>query len=372
MNTQNVNTEAQDLSLLLRTMSRDTFGKAAIVEDICSFRKKQGILGEISISNTAEAAGFFTRTVSDYFADLLGFCSRLIYNRTQDRYLAEELAQEAILDLLKTEANPRSVRPWLYSVVMNKLADCFQQHGREKGLCEQLERENNLATMSQNKDTSSAYYQYLMEVPELKDLPAYQEYLELLSYPDLISYARSKGISYDRAKKASVRLKHDLKAFYLRMTGWQVGLELLDYNQYLAVKKFMSVLILPWNDAKEKALEKYRGELELSAIKEVYGYPQPVDLIESSFSLREDHYSLFMFQFDENGVPSPTTCWFKLSETNRITMLKCYANRMMATCNSTIDLPLNKEKGKITLPMKDLIYLLKQEKSTQFFGTIPE
>ncbi|HOH46883.1 MAG TPA: hypothetical protein PLX59_03520 [Candidatus Cloacimonadota bacterium] len=366
---QDQSLEPQEVTELLRQMSRETFGKAAIVNDICAqFQKMEGE-EKFLMPGTAESISFFTKTVSAYFAGLLSFCSKLVYNRTHDRYLAEELAQEAMLELLKPEANLRAVRPWLYSVVMNKLADCFQQHSKENGLQEQLGRESILAAMSENNDKSAAYYEYLMEVPELRDLPEYGQYLELLSFPDLKAYAAAKGISYDQAKKISVRLKHDLKAYYLRLTGWETGLEIYDYPQYLAIKQLMKVLTMPWSAKKEMALNKYRGKLTIDELKQVYGKFTGMNEFKVCKREEKGYHDLFVFQIREAQIPLASTCWFQISPTNRISLIHCYANELVACCNASIDLPLRPEKGKTKLPLKDLIYLLKQEKSTRFYGT---
>ncbi|HOZ01485.1 MAG TPA: hypothetical protein PLG20_06685, partial [Candidatus Syntrophosphaera sp.] len=184
--------------------------KAVVAEVNKAFMKICLTTGEDESGHTKTT--LFEWAVEACFSELFTFCRNTVFKRCRNLPLSEEIAQESILCLLKAKSDIEQLKPWLFRVSINNMENLFRNQEIEDNLRRQLRVEIELLdSIESDLPFTDDQYTLLSNLPALQQSLEYKAFKELADCRDLQEYTRIKEITLDQAKKASVKIKHDLK-----------------------------------------------------------------------------------------------------------------------------------------------------------------
>jgi DNA-directed RNA polymerase specialized sigma24 family protein len=306
----------------------------------------------------------FEWAVETCFSELFTFCRNTVFKRCRNLPLSEEIAQESILCLLKEKNAIEQLKPWLFRVSINNMENYFRNQKKEDNLRQQLRVEIALLdSIESSLPLTEDQYKLLANLPILQQSLEYRTFRELADCQDLQEYARIKEVTLDQAKKASVKIKHDLKALYLRQSGWEAGLEILPYQKYLVLKRFVNSMAKIWDDESLKTMKKYSSDVSLEKLRKVFEGITTVDYWDLVYK-GEDIYHVYVFCLNPSEGPLLTTIKLKFNAKNRIEVEACGKNTLAGVYTKPENYRLPLERGKLMYSFLDLKAML--EKIAEF------
>ncbi len=243
---QVIDREAYDdiLDYILKR-STDLFGNLNISGDIVNqtFMRLLKIDPQVIIDHEHLSA-IFPKAVEDVFEDYRMKCFGYCLRKTRDPELSSDIAQETMYQLLSARKPISNVNQWIRSVAHNLLCDHYRSKYRDSDTCRQLCAEYEVMNqiyvndeLPQKDDLSNFL------PPDIQVSEDYREMLHIWSFSSIRAYAEAENISYEAAKSRSKKLMKNLKALLLKAMGWESGPEILDFNQYKAIQKFLRELV---------------------------------------------------------------------------------------------------------------------------------
>jgi len=145
---------------------------------------------------------------TQYYRELVGWASDM----AQDRYLAEDLVQNAFLSAMShaqslTGLTQEQLRAWLYRTVRNAYIDHWRKRRRE-ALTDQLPE----CAVQKTVDEAMMVGELLMRLPEVDAHMVVLRYLEGYSAKDIGERMNcSPGAVRTRLSRAIAKLKRDLE-----------------------------------------------------------------------------------------------------------------------------------------------------------------
>ncbi len=306
----------------------------------------------------------FEWAVETCFSELFTFCRNTVFKRCRNLPLSEEIAQESILCLLKEKNAIEQLKPWLFRVSINNMENYFRNQKKEDNLRQQLRVEIALLdSIESSLPLTEDQYKLLANLPILQQSLEYRTFRELADCQDLQEYARIKEVTLDQAKKASVKIKHDLKALYLRQSGWEAGLEILPYQKYLVLKRFVNSMAKIWDDESIKTMKKYSSDVSLEKLRKVFEGITTVDYWDLAYK-GKDRYHVYIFCLNPSEGPLLTTVKLKFNARGRIEVEECGKNTLAGVYKKPENYRLPLERGKLMYSFLDLKAML--EKIAEF------
>lgn len=306
----------------------------------------------------------FELAVETCFSELFTFCRNTVFKRCRNQPLSEEIAQESILSLLKAKSDIEQLKPWLFRVSINHMENHFRNQGKEDNLRRQLRVEIELLdSIESSLPLTEDQYTLLANLPTLQQSLEYKAFKELADCQDLQEYALIKEITLDQAKKASMKIKHDLRALYLRQSGWEAGLEILPYQKYMVLKRFVNSLARTWDGESLKTMRKYSSEVSMEKLRKVFEGITAVDYWDFVYK-GEERYHVYVFCLNPSQGPLLATVKFKFNTKNRIEVEECGKNALAGVYKKPENYRLPLERGKLMYSFLELKSIL--EKMTEF------
>ena len=336
--------------------------KAVVAEVNKAFMKICLTTGEDESGHTKTT--LFEWAVEACFSELFTFCRNTVFKRCRNLPLSEEIAQESILCLLKAKSDIEQLKPWLFRVSINNMENLFRNQEIEDNLRRQLRVEIELLdSIESDLPFTDDQYTLLSNLPALQQSLEYKAFKELADCRDLQEYTRIKEITLDQAKKASVKIKHDLKALYQRQSGWEAGLEILPYQKYIVLKRFVSSMVRTWDDESLKTLKKYSSEVSMEKLCKEFEGITAVDYWDLAYK-GEDRYYVYVFYLNPSQGPLLTTVKLKFNAKDRIEVEECGKNALAGVYKKPENYRLPLERGKLMYSFLELKSIL--EKMTEF------
>ncbi len=336
--------------------------KAVVAEVNKAFMKICLTTGEDESGHTKTT--LFEWAVEACFSELFTFCRNTVFKRCRNLPLSEEIAQESILCLLKAKSDIEQLKPWLFRVSINNMENLFRNQEIEDNLRRQLRVEIELLdSIESDLPFTDDQYTLLSNLPALQQSLEYKAFKELADCRDLQEYTRIKEITLDQAKKASVKIKHDLKALYQRQSGWEAGLEILPYQKYIVLKRFVSSMVRTWDDESLKTLKKYSSEVSMEKLCKEFEGITAVDYWDLAYK-GEDRYYVYVFCLNPSQGPLLTTVKLKFNANDRIEVEECGKNALAGVYKKPENYRLPLERGKLMYSFLELKSIL--EKMTEF------
>lgn len=305
-------------------------------------------------------ATLFEWAVEACFSELYTFCRNTAFKRCGDLPLSEDIAQESILCLLKAQEPIEQLKPWLFRVSINNMENHFRNQGKEDKLLRQLRTEIELLdSIESSKALTESQYNLLADLPTLRQSLEYKAFKELTDCQSVQEYARKKEITLDQAKKASMKIKHDLKALYLRQSGWEAGLELLPYQKYMVLKRFINSMTKTRDDESLKTMKKYSSEVSIEKLRKVFEGITSVDYWDLAFK-GGDRYNVYVFCLNPSEGPLLTTVKIRFNAGNRIEVEECGKNALAGVYKKPENYRLPLERGKLMYSFLELKSILEK------------
>ena len=296
----------------------------------------------------------FRKAIEKLFHYYYNSSFKYCYFKTRDHNLSEDIAQEAIRQLLISKNNIDDVNAWLRHVTYNLLCKHFRAQNKEKKLYEEFCREAAVSEKIMINDCSSVIDALSEEKKQgILATLEYENYQSLLSFVNLSDYADSKGLSRAVAQKRKDRIIRDLRAKILLAMGWEATTEILSFGQYNTVLRFIRNLPLTAkNDQAGEHRKKYPiglGDL-LAGVEKIDDWG-----ITMVGNLR---FRLLLFHLAAAQGPVLITFHIVLDHRNTITVENFHKNDLAATHPIPANVRIPKQMGKALWSYERIVSLL--------------
>ena len=297
----------------------------------------------------------FPRAVEGVFRNYQKTCYHICLEKTQDRDLSEDMAQEAIKLLLLSENRVDSISAWLARVTYNLLNRHFKNSEKEAQLYKQL----SLEASSFEKWLESGDLMELKEldaalVDQLLQSDEYRQYQEIASYKSIKEYAAAHNIGEKRAQKKKNIARRNLISMVLLHLGWRGSPKILNFLQYEAIQKFINdVKRMCSGDESIKWIKSLSPE-HAEAVKKIekivdWGITATGDLC----------FRLSLFTLLSGGQPFVLTFNIALNKRNSVSIQDYKVNEHVATLKIPDKERIPKDKGMAAQTYDSIMSLLK-------------
>jgi DNA-directed RNA polymerase specialized sigma24 family protein len=304
----------------------------------------------------------FPRLIQDLFEQYRMNSFNYCLVRIRDPEVAEEIAQEAIFQLLSTKTRVSNVPAWLRQVTHNLLCAYYKQKKADASLYHQLKDEEQ-----QMQDILNNSFHTVIDSLSRKDMQEilqsreYKDYEGIIQHPGLQDFARAEGISYEAAKKRRAKAFRDIKALLLKTLGWENTQEILNYNQYQAIQKFIRALL----DFIENKTDSFTQDPAMDAkLKGILN--KVITILEwEIFSNSEGGWNIVLVCNQGEETPLIATINIQMNKRNQISLQDCKRNELAAIMDCPVDIVIPTNKGKCEMSLEDLQAFIKQENKSR-------
>lgn len=301
-----------------------------------------------------QVKALYPKAVEEVFASyqkkIFGFC----YAKTKDPELSQDIAQEAILQLLSSQTEIRNIPAWLSQVSHNLLCKHYQAKAGDKALYTELCKEGEI--LESALDVAEPILLDGLD-PKSQSLllqsPEYKEYEAMHAFKNMAEYAESLQVSPKVAQKRKDKIVRNLKATILLAMGWENTPDILNYHQYDAILRFIREMLkigtekLDDRDAKSS---RYRD-------------PKLVELMQGIASiddwgitaLGKYRFSICLFHLNQEGNPVAVSFIIHLDERNRLSIEDYKKNKVLGFFTMPAKLQIPKEMGKSIWSFEEII-----------------
>jgi DNA-directed RNA polymerase specialized sigma24 family protein len=323
-----------DYEAVLRTiteLSEERFHFLNIVEDIANHILMRLFKFASSAKPDFKAQEFvetiFPRAVEDTFQNYQKAAFAYCFSKTKEPELSEDISQEAIMEMLLSRNNINNISAWLFQVTHNLLCAYYERLSQEQRVYELLRRDSAiLQELSKQEDNFDITYLNDADKKMIIASEEYKKYEELLSFESLTDFAQSLDISEKTAQKRKEKIIRDLKSKTMLAMGWEVSQDILNYNQYHAIQRFIRELLSLEN------IEKYvKSNEELS--RKVSDTMQGIEQVHDwgIVMLKNDRFMLHIFSLKGGKTPTNISFNIILNDRNSIVLESCKETELVAT-----------------------------------------
>lgn len=284
----------------------------------------------------------FPKAVEKLFEYYHNSCFNYCHMKTRDHSLSEDIAQEAIKQLLTSNNVIDDVDAWLQQVTSNLLYKHYRAQNKDRKLYKELRLETSIlqeVLTAKNKrlidELLSAHMQDVLASQE------YRDYQSFFSFTKLKDYATAMNISEKAAQKRKDKVIRNLRAKILLIMGWEATREILTFGQYNAVLKFIRNLPLSANSNKdERQCVKYSADLA--------GFLKGIERIDDwgITMVNKRRFRLYLFHFSTAKPPVLVTFFIVLNHRNIITIDGYVENNLAGIHPSPSNMLIPKHQGK--------------------------
>ncbi len=301
----------------------------------------------------------YPKVVESYFADLRNACFKYCLKKTNDFEISEDIAQEAIYQLLKSQQLINNVGLWLRGVVINLLAKTYRNNHKKWTMCKALASELRLLT-----DIFSCSDDTLINSCELLDneitlSKEYCEYKCIKEYNSLSQYATAKGITYQKAKQVSKEIQRNFKALCLRHYGWEDSPDILSFNQLKSLQRYLRQLIHYSSPTPKPVIRKNSLTMKQSELKQLFSEYNHID-DWGIHMIGKNNFRIHIFCKSGKSDPICATIIISIKDNNRIVTESCKSNRLASILTIPTNINIPKEKGKSALTFEQIKTILSE------------
>lgn len=304
---------------------------------------------------------FFPKAVEAYFKELRMFCFQAAMEHIAKPEVAEDIAQDSIAALLKSETEISYIKPWLKRVVTNKLAQYFTERAKADEMVIQMIETGKFLDLSSKSDDKLEMNKLAMAtVAKLLSRSDFARFKKISSYKNLIEYARAMKIPVGTARQHSHQIRTNLKSAYLLANGWEGTPEILDYHQLKTIKNFIKATFMIFRgesaDPNRKRMVAISEELLYDA------FQGATILIDWGIDMiGNQRYQLYLY-YMKTDSPQMLVLRIRFNKIKRIIITDCRIAELVAT----LDLPQNTKllirDGKPAFTFEEIKALLGEKK----------
>ena len=284
----------------------------------------------------------FPKAVEDVFNYYQRVSFQYCLTKTHDHNLSEDTSQEAIRQLLSSKHTINDVYSWLIQVTHNLLCKHYEFRAKERDLYNLLCMET---TFLQNVMTSGNVIDINglnpIKKKEILSSREYQDYYAMLSFDNLKEYAISLNVSEKVAQKRKERATRNLRSKLLLAIGWEASREILSFNQYNTIQKFIRELLRMGRSDKDI---KQRNKLYPKLAQVMNG----IDRIDDwGITMVENRrFRLHIFHLSQDKQPIIATFFIVMNERNHVSVENCKKNEIIGAHPIPAKTQIPKEMGK--------------------------
>ena len=201
---------------------------------------KDSVSGKLVSLTQAYVNSVYPKAVEDVFDYYQKVSLHYSLSKTHDPELSNDISQEAIHLLLTSKNYIKGIYTWLKQLTHNLLCKHYRSMVQHKELYDSLCRESELVRKlmcAQNTIQIEGLDPILKE--EILNTNEYKEFESMESFEKISAYATHLNVSNAVAQKRKDKIVKNLRSRLLLAMGWEAGRDILNYNQYNAILKFI-------------------------------------------------------------------------------------------------------------------------------------
>jgi len=302
----------------------------------------------------------YPKFIEVYFSKLRNECFTYCLKKTNDSETSEDIAQDVIIQLLKSKQEIRDVRLWLRGVTCNMLCKTYRNNHEYTDMLDRLRYEALLLyEISCSLDGNLIEHDMALIDKELTNTSEYIKYKEILEYQTLSEYAKSNGITYEQAKQVSKEIHRNYKSMCLRHLGWEDSPDILSFNQLKSIQRYLRQLIHFSNSYGKPVIHKNSLLLNQAEMKHVLsGYDHIDDW--GIHMIGQNKFRIHIFCNPGNIEPLCATVIITIKENNRIVTESCRSNKLASVLTIPPNVTIPKNKGKSALTFEQIKTILSE------------
>jgi hypothetical protein len=297
----------------------------------------------------------FPKAVEDVFSYYQKVTLQYCLTKTNDHSVSEDISQEAIRQLLSSKNKINDVYSWLRQVTHNLICKHYKFKANEKDLHSLLYMEtSSLQNVMESGKIIDIEGLNPLKKKEILASQEYRDYCAMLSFNSIKEYASSMNVSEKVAQKRKERVIRNIKSKILLAIGWEASREILSYNQYNAIQKFIRELLkIGCNGEDIKQNSKLNPKLAqvMKGIERIDDWG--ITMVDNC------KFRLYLFHLSRDKQPITTTFYIVLNEKNHISVESCKKNEYIGVHPIPANIQILKEKGKSLWSYEKIISLLK-------------
>ena len=259
---------ANELLSRLRQQTRELFIHPSLAAEVEQRVMQKWLSGSLEGQSVDEfIAQNLPRAVEDCFFGLrtacVQYCRQILIR--PDR--ADDLVQEALLRLIRSERPVQQLQPWLRKVIYHLVAEQYGQDKAQAEFLRRLERDHeSLSRLVKLPQEESQSGEFGVLLPEMLKHPDFLAWQEMCRFPNLRAWAEANSLSYSQATQLSKQHRRNLKAACLRKLGWKTTTDILDYQDYKSLQRYVRKLVRSGLAAAAGESRKHRYPADLAEI----------------------------------------------------------------------------------------------------------
>lgn len=292
------------------------------------------------------------------YVNLYKYAVHVAYWHTQDRDASLDIVQDAFLSLFSTGNQVISPYQWMRSTIKHEYIKQSKSASKQRSLAREIAGSSPEKTDAPLKDEDA-----ILLMPEAK----IQEYLTADDYAifqayqkaglQVHKYAAMNHLPYNTAKEHKKKIKRNLMAKHLWDSGWRTGKQILSYNQYNQIKRFINHLLSYVKSKKTAMLQHYVSQADAPQVEALFS--DVASLREWYSSVRQDFLLITLVCDKISTGHKFLYLRIVFDPKNIIHIIKAYEPEIVAQCvGSMSTLEPYKEKGIIQLTNKQVIDLV--------------
>jgi len=297
------------------------------------------------------------QTVESYFNELRLYCFKYALDLTQMNEIAEDIAQQSIIELLTAEQDILNIKAWLRGLVSNKTKQYVRQQSKEHGIVRDI-KANNVHNAGTELPPTEHLYEKLNadQVKALLSTKDFRLYKKLKKFKNLVEYATAYNLSHTTARKHSHEIRTNLKAAYLKATGWNGTQAILTFRRLNGIKRFLQSMTELYGSNQSISTDKYNLALDKDKLISAFeGVNKVTDWGISM--LTDDRFRVFLC-YKGSKDPVMIVMYININRANQITITDCHRASMLAALpdpHGRVDLFRH---GKPAMTYKEILHLL--------------
>jgi len=300
----------------------------------------------------------YPKAVEDVFDYYQKVSLHYSLSKTQDPELSNDVSQKAIRLLLTSKNYIKNIYTWLKQITHNLLCQHYRSISQQKELYDSLcwESESVRKVMcAQNTIQVEGLDPILKK--EILSTKEYKEFEAIASFDKISDYATHLNVSNAVAQKRKDRIVKNLRSRLLLAMGWEAGRDILNYNQYNAILKFIR------NIQKVGENSDLRGTSSnsLAQTTDIQKVMQGITRIDDwgITMIGNRRFRFHIFHLTPEKTPIIATFIISLSERNHVSIKSCKRDEIAGIHPIPANVQIPKEMGKLLWSYEKIISLLK-------------
>lgn len=329
------------------------FGQPAIADELVSQVSLRLLEASLQGQPGPGWEKIYRREVESYFAELYAHCQRYAVRLVEDPEAAADICQDCLKELLSTRNKIVNVKAWICQVAHNKAVGKIRQERRDRTLLSELKSLPEIPAPDGLDQPAKMDKKQLRKLLSRAD---YSLWLRLCAHKTLKDYARAEGISYQTAKNRKRRVRMNLRSAWLRGQGWLDSSRVLNYDEFNAIRRFISRVLATYGTSSAKASLNQRGRIKNPSLEEAFKGVHKIHEWTVSL-LDEGGFSLLLVGI-RDGLPVPVKLKIKLDRAHRVRISDCQVYKLLASAPTGGARVLTEVGGRLKLRYEELLRLV--------------